>query len=82
MRIPVSALAVRDNVPAGCNPLVLMSLAYMLRSSGADPEPIRVRPIEACGMWRVMDGRHRFLAAVVAGRSDVFCEIDTDEVAP
>jgi ParB-like chromosome segregation protein Spo0J len=78
MRLPVSSLVMKDNVPAGCNPLVLMSLAYTLRSSGDDPAPVSVRPIDGTGLYRVIDGRHRFMAAVVAGRPDVLCEIEEE----
>lgn len=60
------------NVPAGCNYLVLGSLAYMLRATTEDPEPVEVE-LEADGSWRVCDGRHRYLAAVIAGRPDVLC---------
>lgn len=57
------------NVPAGMNPLVIMSLVYMMRSSNQDPPPILVR--RKGKKYRVLDGRHRFMAAVIAGRTHI-----------
>jgi hypothetical protein len=71
-RVRVEDILLKPNIPAGCNPLVLMSLAHLLRSTDQDPDPVKVR--RDGGRWRVSDGRHRFLAAVVAGRPDVLCE--------
>lgn len=69
MRIRVERLLFKPNAPAGMNPLVLMSLVYMLRSSTKDPEPIVVR---AEGEnYRILDGRHRAMAAIIAGRQNV-----------
>jgi len=58
------------NPPAGMNPLLLMHFAYYLRSTTVDLEPIQVTQ-EPDGSWRVHDGRHRAVAALVAGRPDV-----------
>lgn len=69
MRIRVERLLFKPNAPAGMNPLVLMSLAYMLRSSVEDPAPIVVRRVGE--FYRILDGRHRAMAAMIAGRSDV-----------
>jgi hypothetical protein len=72
-RVRVEDLRLGPNVPAGMNPLVLMSLAYRLRSTTEDPPPVKVTP-EPDGSWRIHDGRHRALGAVIAGRPDVLCE--------
>jgi hypothetical protein len=69
-RIRLEELCMGANPPAGMNPLVLMSLAYDLRSSTEDPEPVAVRRIGSA-MWRIHDGRHRMVAALIAGRPDV-----------
>lgn len=68
-RVRVEDLRLGPNPPAGMNPFVLMSLAYQMRASTADPEPVQVTR-DGDG-WRVHDGRHRVLAAVIAGRPDV-----------
>jgi hypothetical protein len=49
--------------------LVLMSLAAGLRKTSEDPAPITVT--REPGGWRVADGRHRAVAAMIAGRRDV-----------
>lgn len=76
MRIPISRLVLKDNIPAGANLLVIASLALMYRSSSEDAEPAEVRDL-GNGYWRVLDGRHRFLASVIAGRPDLLCEIES-----
>lgn len=74
MRIPVNRLLFLPNIPAGMNPLVLMSLVYMLRSTAEDPAPILVR--KDGENYRVLDGRHRAMGAIVAGRPDVLAELE------
>jgi hypothetical protein len=69
----VEELCYLPNVVAGMNPLVLMSLTYMLRGTSNDPEPIRV--YRDGDMWRVHDGRHRSMAAQIAGRPDVLATV-------
>jgi hypothetical protein len=52
------------------NPLMLMHLAYLLRSSNDH----HVDPIEVWrdgANYRIKDGRHRFMAHVIAGRQTV-----------
>jgi hypothetical protein len=68
-RVRIEDLRFGPNPPAGMNPLVLMSLAYLLKSTTEDPAPILVAR-ETDG-FRVTDGRHRAVAALIAGRSDV-----------
>lgn len=75
LRVPVSRILLPENVVAGCNYLVIASFTYMLRSTREDPDPVLVRPV-GDGLFRVSDGRHRFLAAVIAGRNDVLCELE------
>jgi ParB-like chromosome segregation protein Spo0J len=76
-RVRLEKLRVGPNVPAGCNPLVVMSLVYAMRASNEDPPPVHVAG-DGDG-YRVVDGRHRFIAAIIAGRSDLLC---TDEAVP
>jgi hypothetical protein len=74
VRIRVENLIFKPNIPAGMNPLVLMSLTHRLRSDLGDPEPIKVK--REGELYRVLDGRHRAIAAIVAGRHDVLAELD------
>lgn len=69
-RVRIEDLRLGANPPAGMNVLKLMHYAYWLRSQTADLEPIVVTP-DAGGSWRVHDGRHRAVAALIAGRPDV-----------
>lgn len=70
MRIRVEDLRLKANIPAGMDLGTVGGLLKMLRTTAEDPEPILVRH-EGAGLYRVLDGRHRFFAAVIAGRSDV-----------
>jgi hypothetical protein len=75
VRIPLQQLCVSANVTAGLNPLVVMSLAYAYRCSTGDVDPILVRRIGR-DRYRVTDGRHRFVASLIAGRPDVLAELE------
>ena len=60
------------NPPAGMNPLVLMAMTYRMRSTTEDLEPIVVTR-DGDG-WRIHDGRHRAVSALIAGRPDVLAQ--------
>jgi hypothetical protein len=68
------------NITAGMNPLVIMSIAYQLRTSHEDIHPpIPVRPLietEAFELWSFSDGRHRWMGHWIAGRWDALCETE------
>lgn len=68
-RIPVDQLRLKPNVPAGMDPCVLLGLVPLMRKTAEDHPPILVRRLNA--HWQIQDGRHRFMAAVIAGRPDV-----------
>lgn len=73
-RIRVDQILLPKPVPAGLNAYVLMSLAYLFRATSEDVEPITVA--REGRLYRVVDGRHRYLASVIAGRSRVLAEIE------
>lgn len=75
-RIPLHHLRLKPNVAAGLNPLLLFSLAYRLRSTTDDVTPAIVRA-NGPEDYTVLDGRHRFLAAVIAGRHELLCEVES-----
>lgn len=77
-RVRVEDLRLKPNIPAGMDPYVLLGLVPLMRRTAQDHTPIRVLPL-GDGTWRVMDGRHRFLAAVIAGRPDVLAQLDDEE---
>lgn len=68
-RIRIEDLRFGPNPPAGMNALLLLHLAYELRATTIDHDPIEVT--EERPGWRIHDGRHRAVAALIAGRSDV-----------
>lgn len=62
-----------DPVAAGMNYLVIASLVHLYRSSNEDAPPITVQQ-EGSGYWRIVDGRHRSVASMVAGRKTVLAK--------
>lgn len=73
VRVPIDRLRFKDPIPAGMNPYTLMGLVPLLKGSNEDHEPIEIdRPCPTCSTATVLDGRHRWIASVIAGRSDVF----------
>jgi hypothetical protein len=75
-RIPLEDIRVRKPVPCGMDPYTLMSLVPLMRTTTEDHEPVLVRR-DGDG-WRLMDGRHRFVAALIGGRQDILAEQDDD----
>ena len=67
--MPLDALRFPAPVAAGMNFTLLGSLAHLMRSSNEDPPPVVVQ--KEPGGWRIVDGRHRAVAAMIAGRKDV-----------
>jgi hypothetical protein len=68
-RIPLDDIKVLKPVPCGMDPYVLMSLVPLMRTTTEDHEPVLVRR-EGDG-WRLVDGRHRWVAALMGGRQDI-----------
>jgi hypothetical protein len=68
-RVPLHHILIPENVAAGMNPLVIMSLAYMMRSSNEDPPPAEL--VRKGLYWRLKDGKHRYFGATIAGRKDL-----------
>jgi len=78
VRVPLHMIRVRPNVTAGMNLLVVAVLVQLMRCSTDDPDPALVVP-DGDG-WRVTDGRHRYVAALMAGRPDLLCVVDVRDV--
>jgi hypothetical protein len=76
MKIPVDCLVLKPNIPAGMDWSVIGHFVMIFRKTAqpCDP-PIIVKPV-GDNLWRVMDGRHRFFAAVIAGRSEIEAEVE------
>lgn len=76
-RLPLDHLLFLTNVPAGLDWSVVGHWTMVFRKTAQPCEPpIRVTPIGDTGMYRVIDGRHRTVAAYVAGRVDIDAIVD------
>lgn len=72
VRVPIDRLRFKDPIPAGMNGYQLLGLVPLLKGSNEDYDPIEIdRPCPACSTATVLDGRHRWIASVIAGRPDV-----------
>lgn len=73
-RVPLHRIRVQANIPAGLSPFRVLAIADRLRNAGGDvDEPVRVRRLDG-GDWLIVDGRHRWFGAFMAGCVDVVCE--------
>jgi len=71
-RIDLDRLLFVRPVSAGMDLAVIGHWAMILRK-GADPcdPPIEIEPIPGTDFYRVVDGRHRVVGAIVAGRTSI-----------
>lgn len=71
-RLPLHQILLPPAVPAGLSPWILFTIADSLRNAGADVrDPIVVQRLIGLDLWRIVDGRHRYVAAVMAGVRDI-----------
>lgn len=68
-RVLLHTLLVVPNIPAGMDGGVALGFVKMLRTTNEDWDPILVR--REGEFWRIIDGRHRFVASLIAGRKDI-----------
>lgn len=68
-RVKHTEIMVPKGVPAGMNPLVVMSLLHMFKATNEDAPDIVLR--RKGGYYEIVDGRHRFLASVMSGRRSI-----------
>lgn len=68
--LPLDLLLFLRNVPAGMDWSVVGHWAMLLRNDPCDP-PIVVYPDDGGRFYRVIDGRHRCIAAYMAGRTEI-----------
>lgn len=71
-QVPIEECVLKPNIPAGMNLAIVAVLVPRLRKTAKDWEPITVR--REGDFWRILDGRHRFFASVIAGRHYVLAE--------
>lgn len=72
MLIPLHHLLFGPNMPAGMDWAVIGLWVCQFRktSEPCDP-PIIVGPVDGTDFYRITDGRHRTIAAIVAGRTHI-----------
>lgn len=56
------------------NVLVVNSLIYLFKGTNEDVQPITIRR-EGESFYRIVDGRHRAVASMMAGRKTVLAEM-------
>jgi hypothetical protein len=74
MRIKLDSVIFPPNRSSGLDPFLLISMAHWLRATTQDSDPIKVK--REGELYRVIDGRHRVVGALIAGRHDVLAELD------
>lgn len=79
VKLPLHHIRLQPNVPAGLNLLVVAYFAHRMRTTPVewDEPDFRVTVEQNDDGWTLTDGRHRLLAAWVAGRADIVCELET-----
>jgi hypothetical protein len=70
IELRMEQIALPPNVPAGMNFLKLGHMTYVMRATTEHFDPIEVSEI-GDGFYRITDGRHRFISALIAGRPSI-----------
>ncbi len=69
--LPVHEIRLAPVLPCGLAPLTLYAIACTLRNTHELVEPVQVE--RRGNEWHLVDGRHRYVASIIAGRSDIRC---------
>lgn len=75
-RVPLEHIVLKPPVPCGMDFGEIGGKLKRYRTTREDegPAKVRRRPGLPEPYWELSDGRHRFFAAVIAGRPDLLCE--------
>jgi hypothetical protein len=71
MLVPLHCLVMPPNMPAGLDWAVIGLWVTRFRKTPQACDPPIVVVKLPCGLWRIEDGRHRYLAAHIAGRTHI-----------
>lgn len=72
MLLPLDQLLFKPNMPAGMDWAVIGLWVVRFRKTAELCDPaITVAPIDGTGHWRILDGRHRTVASLIAGRTHI-----------
>lgn len=69
--LPVHEIRIAPVLPCGINILTLCAIASVARNSHQDIDPIEVKKLD--DEWHLKDGRHRWLAHIIGGRTHIRC---------
>lgn len=69
--IPVDYIVFKEPVTAGMDVFVLMTLAGIYRKTNDYVEPITVSRLKGTSLYSLIDGRHRVVASMIAGRKTI-----------
>jgi ParB-like chromosome segregation protein Spo0J len=78
-RVAIDGLLFPHPTPRGMNPFVLMSLAHEMRQHRDPVGPPILVAQELGGRFRIVNGRHRVVASMIAGRDWIVAELDATE---
>jgi hypothetical protein len=69
--IPLSDLTISDNEP----PMSWQAVRDLVLGMRVDNRPVEIVPLPGIdGKWRITNGRHRFVAAMMRGKSHIRCQ--------
>jgi hypothetical protein len=72
LSIALDRLLFLPNMPAGMDWAVIgLHVCHFRKTAAPCDPPIVVEPIGDTGLYRVLDGRHRTIAAYIAGRTHI-----------
>jgi hypothetical protein len=74
VRIPINKILFPEPVSAGMDLETLVILSQRMRKTNVDFDPIIVRA--EGDLFTLTDGRHRVVAAMMAGRKDILARYD------
>ena len=72
-RIPIGNILVCESIPRYAS-MVMLYVRQMQDCPHDDPGLLRVKPSVAHpGLYELVDGHHRYVAAIIVGRKDLLC---------
>lgn len=79
MNISLDTILLPPNMPAGMDWAVIGLWVVKFRKTPQPCDP-PIKVVKEGDYWRLRDGRHRFIASLVAGRTHIEAEIDNSPI--
>ena len=70
--LPLTQLSIAADHAPGCDSVHIVRL---VSGELVDDRPVEVRYLCTCGRYEIVNGRHRFLAALIRGDDSIACEL-------